>query len=108
MGYIYIMLEVDENGAERHKIGVTKNDPRIRRGNLQTGNSDKIDVLKVYESVNYLRIEKWLHRKYQSKQTLAENEWFKLDDESVLNFERDCKQIDETIELLKRDNPYYN
>lgn len=36
MGYVYLILEVDKNGDERHKIGISKNDPNKRNKQLQT------------------------------------------------------------------------
>lgn len=106
MGYIYLMLEVDKNGDEAYKIGITKNDPNNRKKNLQTGNKDKISVLKQYETPNYLKVERWLHRQYSSK-TEAENEWRYLTNEQVMSFLDDCKKADETISFMFKENPFY-
>lgn len=106
MGYVYLLLEVDKHGDETFKIGVTKNDPSDRNSGLQTGNPDKIRVLNQYESVNYLKVEKWLHRKFVSKQTLAGNEWFNLTNEDVMSFLTECKKADETISFLKNNNHF--
>ncbi len=106
MGYVYLILEVDKNGDEAYKIGITKNDPTKRKKGLQTGNKDKISVLKYYESQNYLKIERWLHRQYSTK-TEAENEWRYLTNEQVMSFEDDCKKAEETIKFMLKENPFY-
>jgi hypothetical protein len=108
MSYVYLILEVDKNGDEAHKIGVSKNSPEKRLKQLQTGNSNKLSVLKCYESKNYKRIENMLHARYSYKQTLAMNEFFRLSDDEVIGFLDTCKKLDETIQLLLRENPFFN
>jgi len=107
MGYVYLILEVNEHGEEHHKIGISKNEPEKRLKQLQTGNPNRIDILKFYESKNYKRVEKWLHSRFCNKKTLAENEWFILSDDDVINFIDVCKKVDETINLLLKENPFY-
>ena len=107
MGYVYLILEVNEQGEENHKIGISKNKPEKRLKQLKTGNPNRIDILKFYESENYKHIEKWLHSKFYNKKTLAENEWFKLSNEDVLNFIETCKKIDESVSYLLKENPFY-
>jgi RNA processing factor Prp31 len=74
---------------------------------LKTGNSNELEVLKFYESENYKRIEKWFHMKYASRKTIAKNEFFSLTDDQVINFIKDCKEIDSVINLMKEQNPFY-
>lgn len=107
MGYIYLILEVDKNGDEAHKIGISKNPPIFRLKNLQTGNSNKLSILNVYESKNYKKVEAMLHARYNYKQTLTKNEFFKLNDEEVIGFIQTCKKLDETIEFLLKNNPFF-
>jgi hypothetical protein len=107
MGYVYIILEVDKNGDEAHKIGVSKNPPERRVKHLQTGNSNKLTLLKTYETKNYIKVENMLHGRYSSKQTLSKNEFFKLDDNEVNGFIDLCKKLDETIQLLLNENPFF-
>lgn len=106
-GYVYLILEINEYGEENHKIGISKNEPIKRLKQLQTGNPNRIDILSFYKSENYKRIEKWLHSRYSSYKTLADNEWFKLPDDQVLNFIETCKCVEETIKLLLKENPFY-
>jgi len=107
MGYVYLILQIDENGEESHKIGISKNDPELRLKNLQTGNPNKIDILRIYESKNYKKLEQWLHSRYNLKKTLAKNEWFKLTNEDVLSFMETCKSADETIQFLIENNTFF-
>ena len=106
MGYIYLLLSVDCDGNELYKIGVTKRDIKKRLLELQTGNPNQISILKYYESKEHRRIEQWLHGKYSLKKTLAQNEWFKLDDTDVIDFIDECKKAEATFNLLK-DNPFF-
>ncbi len=108
MGYVYLLLEVNQHGEEAYKIGITKNDPRKRSKALQTGNANKITVLKAYESQNYKMVEKWLHSRLKLKRTLAGNEWFNLSDGDVLNFLDECKKGDEITTFMKKENPFFN
>ncbi len=107
MGYVYLLLEVDDQGNERHKIGITKNSVEKRVRTLQTGNSAKISILSVYESTNYKMVEKWLHGRFNTKHTLTENEWFKLSDDDIFDFINLCKKIDTSINLLIEQNHFW-
>jgi len=106
MGYVYLFLEVDNEGNETYKIGITKNDPNKRIKQLQTGNPRKISLIKFYQSENYLKVESWLHKKYSIK-TEAENEWRSLSDEEIFSFHEDCKKADEIITMMLKENHFY-
>ena len=105
-GYVYLIIEGDQHGMEKYKIGITKNNPEERLRKLKTGNSNELDVLKIYRSINYKKIERILHRKYASQRTLSQNEFFYLTDEQVLGFIDSCKEAENIIYALK-DNPFY-
>jgi len=107
MGYVYLLLETDKDGNERHKIGITKNWPEKRVKQLQTGNSNVIRLLQTYESPNYKKVEQWLHSRFSGLKTETNNEWFKLNDDQVLGFQDICKKLDETIQLLLKENPFF-
>lgn len=106
MGYVYLFMEVDKNGEEAFKIGITRNNPIKRIKQLQTGNPNKLSVLKSYASDNYLKVEQWLHRKYNIK-TEAKNEWRTLTNEEVMTFELDCEKAEETIKFMLANNHFY-
>lgn len=106
MGYVYLLLQIDFEGTESYKIGVTRRDINIRISELQTGNPNKISLHRQYETPNYLKVEKWLHRKYQIK-TEAKNEWRTLTDEQVFSFLDDCQEADNNIKFLLDNNSFY-
>jgi hypothetical protein len=106
MGYVYLFLETDSAGQETYKIGVTKRSIAKRISELQTGNPRKIQLVKSYSSENYLKVEKWLHRKYFVK-TEAKNEWRSLSNKEVFSFIDDCKEADNNISFLLMNNPFY-
>ena len=106
MGYVYLLLQLDFEGNESYKIGITKNEPNLRVKQLQTGNPNKISLHRKYESKNYLKVERWLHRKYQTK-TEAKNEWRTLTDEQVFSFLNDCQVADDNIQFLLENNSLY-
>lgn len=105
-GYVYLIVESDEKGNEKYKIGITKNDPVRRLKKLSTGNSNQLDIIRVYKSKNYRRIERFLHRKYSSQKTLSMNEFFNLTVDQVLGFIDTCREVEGIIDSLK-DNPFY-
>jgi len=105
-GYVYLIVEGDHNGEEKYKIGVTKNDPSKRLKKLKTGNPNQLDILKLYKSKHYKKVEKFLHRKFSGQKTLSNNEFFYLSDEQVFGFVKYCEEAEYIIESLK-DNPYF-
>lgn len=107
MGYVYLLLETDKNGDERHKIGITKNPVHKRISQLQTGNSNIITLLHSYETEHYRNVEHMLHKKYINQKTETKNEWFYLEDEQVLGFLKTCEELNEMVILLKENNPFY-
>ncbi len=106
MGYVYLLMTVDDLGNETYKIGVTKRNIETRICELQTGNSRKLTLLKSYESDNYLKVEGWLHKKYHTK-TEAENEWRSLTNEEIMSFQENCNKADEIIKFMLANNPFY-
>jgi hypothetical protein len=67
---------------------------------LQTGNPNKISLLNQYITENYLKVERWLHRKHSSSKSEAKNEWRMLTDEQVFSFITDCEIADDNIKFL--------
>lgn len=104
MGYVYLLMTNNELG-EVFKIGVSKNDPNLRLKSLQTGNSNKISLVKCYETDNYFKVEKMLHLKYNKER--KSGEWFTLNNDSVLSFIDHCTKADTTITFLKENNYFY-
>ena len=107
MGFVYLLLEIDRSNNETYKIGITKKDPNIRVKQLQTGNPNTISVIRSYQSDNYNKVEQWLHKKYGSFKTEADNEWRALKPEHVFSFIDDCSEADEMISFLIKENHFY-
>lgn len=106
-GWIYLMCQVDIIGKELYKIGISKNDPEKRVKSLQTGNPNKILLLKKYKSPNYHKIERWLHRKFFIVKTRSNGEWFNLTTDQANSFLTECRSIESTINYLLLENPFY-
>lgn len=107
MGFIYLLM-TNLGEQEVHKIGVTKNSVLRRVSQLQTGNSNKIEILHIYESKNYKLLEKWLHGRFDIYKTEADNEWFSIQNQHVLDFINICKKGDEIINFMLKENHFFN
>lgn len=106
-GYVYLLMSVDSSDEITYKIGITRRDINKRIKELQTGNGNKITLLKSYRTKNFLKVERFLHKKYGMSKTEAMNEWRTLTDENVLSFISDCEKADENIEFLLKNNSLY-
>lgn len=106
MSYVYLIQDWSSE-IPKYKIGITKNSVEERLKSLQTGSSGELVISRIYESENYRKIESWLHKKYKYKSTDGGKEWFYLEDKDVLNFINICKKVDDNINLLKEQNPFY-
>lgn len=103
MGYVYL---INEWGTDNYKIGVTKsNDINVRKKKLQTGNSTELHLCREFSTDHPYKLEKMLHRYYHSEH--LKNEWFKLNDEQVIEFKNVCEKYNNTIILLISENPFY-
>lgn len=83
----------------KYKIGIAKN-PKKRILQLQTGNSDELVLIDSYASENASKIERTLHHQYSHARNMGE--WFDLSISEEVNFLKNCKRIDESIELLRK------
>ncbi len=104
LGYVYLLFE-ESDGKPVYKIGITKNEIDGRLGNLSTGNSDIIDVIHLYKTKHYKKLEAMLHMKFGGVN--KKGEWFHLTDEQVINFKKTCDELNETIDYLTKVNPFY-
>lgn len=101
MGNVYLL---NAWGTDRYKIGFTKSDVKKRIKQLQTGCPDELILVKVYESEEYKSVESWMHRKHHAKR--VEGEWFELTPTDIYEFHKDCEKFNETIKMLKENNPF--
>ena len=105
-GNIYLITDWS-SVPQKYKIGITKGKVESRIKQLQTGSSGELVLLMTYSSDNYRNIETILHRAYKYYLTDGGKEWFELPENRVLNFKKECMQIDENLKLLnKNKNPY--
>ncbi len=95
MRYVYLIRGNDG----KYKIGIAKN-PNQRILQLQTGNSDKLELLQIYKSRNASKIETALHNQYSHVRNIGE--WFDLSVEDEVKFLEKCKKIDESIDVLRK------
>ena len=96
MKYIYLIQSLEEG---YYKIGISKN-PTKRIQQLQTGNSSPLKLIEVYQSEQADKVERILQRRYSHFH--KEGEWFDLGISQEVNFKKECQQIEETLNLLKK------
>lgn len=102
MKKVYLLANLDDG---HYKIGITSGEVSKRVKDLQTGNSVPIDVIAIFESDFHSKIERTLHRKYDSKR--LEGEWFMLEPEDVTNFLTECQKVHDNFKALSDyDNPF--
>ena len=83
-GYVYIIK--DTGLKNRCKIGITKN-PKQRIKNLQTGNSNKLNiifVLKVEPKIKSSAVEAVIHKYFKEKHLWIQGEWFEFKDDDQI------------------------
>ena len=106
IGIVYLLCELGT--PERYKIGITREDPKKRVKQLQTGSSNEIILLKAFSSSFYKKIEKTLHREYSQYSSNGGTEWFELPTDLVFKFESRCNQLEENFKVLEESqNPFF-
>ena len=106
-GLVYLLVAVDDEGCEKYKIGITKNNIERRVAQLQTGSAAKINVINTYESTNYKLVEQWLHGKYFMSKTTSGNEWFNLTTDQLNNFTSECEKAEEVFKMMLKENHFF-
>lgn len=101
MGIVYLICDP---ASDLFKIGVTRGSIEKRIKQLQVGNGSEIFIRDFYECEYPFRLETILHNKF--KYLKQSGEWFALKAEHIINFKDICKEIDNTIHLLK-DNEFF-
>lgn len=103
MKYIYLLKL---HGYNVFKIGFTKNPPKDRVKSLQTGNPHEIELISSYKSDIATKVESVLHKRYETyKQSIEADislggEWFELPLSEALNFQENCRKIEEDLLFL--------
>lgn len=101
-GVVYLLSDSSEE--KRYKIGVTRGNIYSRIKKLQTGNSNEITLIKLFETNYPFFIEKKLHLIFNDKKVL--NEWFALTNSDVESFYDLCKREEEIVNIMK-NNIYF-
>lgn len=82
----------------RYKIGIAKN-PQKRLLQLQTGNSDELELIEIYQTNNARKIESVLHNRYSYAK--ERGEWFNLSISEESKFLNTCENIEKNLCLLR-------
>ena len=98
MKYIYLIQSLEDG---YYKIGVSIH-PKKRIKQLQTGNSSELKLIESYQSEHAHKVERALQRRYSYLK--KEGEWFDLSIKEDYSFLSDCKQIEESINILKKSD----
>lgn len=102
-GKIYLIGQSSDGNL--YKIGRTRRPRTAKRiVELQTGNPVELFVVREFETDCPARIESMLHRMFMDKKEL--NEWFRLDDDDVLNFIETCEKCQKIMDSLE-GNPFF-
>ena len=102
-GYIYLIGEV--GNPNHYKIGLTRDkniEKRLKK--LQTGSSEELYIRYSFFSNHVTKLEKMLHRHYDSVHSI--NEWFDISDDDAKDFLKVCEKYQNIIDSLK-ENPFF-
>lgn len=101
MKYIYLIQSLENS---YYKIGISKH-PTKRLQQLQTGNSSQLKLVETYQSEYAEKIERTLQRRYSYLR--KEGEWFDMGISNEVSFLNECKQIEEILNLLEKNNDVF-
>lgn len=85
----------------QYKIGVSK-DPKKRAKELQTGNSEIIEVVAEFPTEKAYLIETILHNRYSYLN--EHGEWYNLSLKEEVEFIETCRKMEENILFLIKQN----
>ena len=77
-GYVYVLS--DKNA---YKIGRSSKGGENRIKELQTGNSNELELILEIFVEDYVCVEKFLHLKYKNKKVRRNGEWFNLNKKDI-------------------------
>ena len=105
MKWIYLIKQVDIQNDVSYKIGITKNDPKKRIKQLQTGNPSDLFLEKQFHSEHANLVESTLHRQFASNH--IRGEWFYMTQEDVDSFVDECEKKERNFKMLKQENTWW-
>jgi len=97
-GYVYLI----RNSHFEYKIGMTKQNVNKRLKQLQTGNSEDLELVKYFLVENYKKVEKSLHNHFSNKR--LNREWFNLSKNDIENFEKFVLNYESSIKLFNKNS----
>jgi len=101
MTKIYLIHADPEN---IYKIGVSKT-VKKRLKTLQTANSNKLSIVKTFQTKHNRKVETALHKYFRKNK--VRGEWFKLSTQQVARFEERCRLYEQNFDILKEhQNPF--
>jgi hypothetical protein len=103
---VYLVCSEFDNN-KLYKIGYTKRNIDKRISEFKTGNCSELYLVNSFKSKWGTKIESILHKKYKSQSKNINGEWFKLENEDIINFYNDCKKIHDNIETISNENSYF-
>ncbi len=98
MKHVYLIQSLENS---YYKIGVSVH-PEKRVRELQTGNSSPLRLIETYQSEFANKIEKTLQRRYSHLK--KEGEWFEMSISNEVSFLQECRVIDESLKILKKND----
>lgn len=107
MGIVYL---INIERTDLYKIGTTKKPIKDRIKSLQTGNPINLVLMEYFESQQYKKIEKIIHRLLKPKKYIPDDfedlkgEWFKLTFQDIFEFKILCKKIEDSIDFLAENS----
>jgi hypothetical protein len=108
---VYAITETDGDGNLRStKVGIS-NDTDVRIKNLQTGNSDQLEVIHKEPVSQPAKVESEIHTSLKEEGLHKRGEFFNIDEEEAVSIIKDTKKEVESRIILKPDvngrvNPY--
>jgi predicted GIY-YIG superfamily endonuclease len=96
--YVYLIQSLENS---YYKIGVSKH-PQKRKSGLQTGNPSPTKLIDTYQTEYANKIERALQRRYSHLR--KEGEWFDMGISIEVSFRKECKQLEETLSFLKKND----
>lgn len=95
-GYIYLFESFHKDYGEVYKIGLTKNEIKERKRNLDTGNPNELTLIHTYPcSISPKYLEARLHKRYDYDR--IKGEWFILPKEEIDLFLTNCELFEAAL-----------
>jgi hypothetical protein len=110
MKHVYLINIEDTN---IYKIGFTKQSPKKRVKDLQTGNPYKMVLVDSYQSEIAPNIETVIHNYFKHKKNNPEEglsllgEWFLLEKKDIESFQSTCQKIEGNLKSISENTMFY-